>query len=166
MNNKLIADIERNRKRNYLLGHVVPELEKLVKNSGTFTKVESIDALNEIKDKLVLLNDELKNTYVMAKRMRRELDECCIHEVLIKRENYYECAICGECFKLENIDFNTFLVECLEPDYYLYNVILSDVISDIAMNNKDIFDVFEDTLYEKYKEYDREDNLLVYRRSR
>lgn len=166
MNNKLIADIERNRKRNYLLGHVVPELERLVKNSGTFTKVESIDSLNKIKDKLVLLNEELKNTYVMAKRMRRELGECCIHEVLIKRDNYYECAICGECFKFENIDFNAFLVECLEPDYYLYNIILSDVISDIAINGKDIFDVFEDMLYERYKAHNNIDNLLVYRRSR
>ena len=166
MNNKLIVDMERNKKRNYLLGHVVPELEGLIKNCGTFTKVESIEALNKIKDKLVLLNDELKNTYVMAKRMRRELDECCIHEVLIKRDNYYECAICGECFKFENIDFNAFLVECLETDYYLYNVILSDIISDIAMKDEDIFNVFEDMLYERYKVHNDIDNLLVYRRTR
>ena len=71
----------------------------------------------------------------------------------------------GECFGLENIDFNTFLLECLDERYYLF-VIVSDVISEIAINNENIFDVFEDRLYERYKNYDKEDNLLVYRRSR
>lgn len=166
MNNKLIADIERHRKRNNLLREVVPELERLVKSSSTFTKEESIKALSIIKERLIFLQEELKNSYVIAKKMRRALDECCTHEVLIKRDNYYECAICGECFGLENIDFNTFLVECLETDYYLYNVILTNVISDIAINNKDIFEVFEDMLYERYKKHNDIDNLLVYRRSR
>lgn len=165
MNNKLIADIERNRKRNYLLGNIVPELEKLVKNGGAFTKKDSIEALNKIRDRLVLLQGELKDSYVAARKMRKELNECCTHEVLIKRSNYYECAICGECFMLENIDFNTFLLECLDESHYLF-VIVSDVISEIAINDGNIFDVFEDRLYEKYKEYDKEDNLLVYRRSR
>lgn len=166
MNNKLITDIERHRKRNNLLREVVPELERLVKSSSIFTKEECIKALSIIKDRLILLHEELKNSYVIAKKMRRELDECCNHEVLIKKSNYYECSICGECFKFENIDFNTFLVECLETDYYLYNVILSDIISDIAINNKDIFEVFEDMLYEEYKTHNDIDNLLVYRRSR
>lgn len=165
MNNKLIADIERNRKRNYLLSEVVPELERLVKSSDVFTKEESIEVLNKIRDRLVLLQGELKESYVATRKMRKELNECCTHEVLIKRSNYYECAICGECFGLENIDFNTFLLECLDERYYLF-VIVSDVISEIAINNENIFDVFEDRLYERYKNYDKEDNLLVYRRSR
>lgn len=166
MNNKLIADICTNEKRNDLLREVAPELEKLVKSSSTFTKKESIEVLSIIKERLILLQEELKNSYVAAKKMRWELRQACTHEVLIKRDNYYECAICGECFKFKNIDFNIFLVECLEPDYYLYNVILTDVISDIAVNNKDFFDVFEDMLYEKYKVHNDINNLLVYRRSR
>ena len=166
MNNKLIADIYKNEKRKDLLCELVPELEKLIKNSRIFTKKESIEALNKIRDRLVLLNEELKNTFVTARKMRWELRQACTHEALIKRDNYYECAICGECFKFENIDFNTFLVECLETDYYLYNVILTDVITDIAINNKDIFEVFEDMLYERYKKHNDIDNLLVYRRSR
>ena len=165
MNNKLIVDIERNRKRNYLLSEVVPELERLVKSSDVFTKEESIEVLNKIRDRLVLLQGELKDSYVAARKMRKELNECCTHEVLIKTSNYYECAICGECFMLENIDFNTFFLECLDERYYLF-VIVSDVISENAINDGNIFDVFEDRLYEKYKEYDKEDNLLVYRRSR
>ena len=166
MNNKLIADIERNRKRNYLLGIVVPELEKLVRNSSAFTKKESIEVLNEIKNRLTMLQEELKNSYVIARKMRWELRQSCTHEVLVKKDNYYECAMCGECFKFENIDFNTFLVECLETDYYLYNVILTGVISDIAMKDENIFEVFEDMLYERYKVHNNIDNLLVYRRSR
>lgn len=166
MNNKLISDIYKNDKRKDLLCKVVPELEKLIKNSSKFTKKESIEALNKIRDRLVLLQSELKNTFVIARKMRWELRQVCTHEVLIKKDNYYECAICGECFKLENIDFNTFLVECLETDYYLYNIILSDIISDIAMKDEDIFDVFEDMLYERYKVHNDIDNLLVYRRSR
>lgn len=166
MNNKLITDIERHRKRNNLLREVVPELERLVKNSSIFTKEESIKALIIIKERLILLQEELKNSYVIAKKMRRELAEYCTHEVLIKKSNYYECAICGEYFGLENIDFNTFLVECLEPDHYLYNIIASDIIGEIAMNEEDIFEVFEDMLYERYKEHNDLDNLLVYRRSR
>ena len=166
MNNKLIADIYKNEKRKDLLCELVPELEKLIKNSSKFTKKESIEALNKIRERLVLLNEELKNTFVTARKMRWELRQACTHEALIKRDNYYECAICGECFKFENIDFNTFLVECLETDYYLYNVILSDIISDIAMKDEDIFDVFEDMLYERYKVHNDIDNLLVYRRSR
>ena len=166
MNNKLIADIYINEKRKDLLCKVVPELEGLINNSSKFTKKESIKALSIIKERLILLQEELKNSYVIAKKMRRELDECCTHEVLIKKSNYYECAICGECFGLENIDFNTFLVECLETDYYLYNIILSDIIGKIAMNEEDFFEVFEDMLYERYKEHNDLDNLLVYRRSR
>ena len=165
MNNKLIADIEMNRKRNNLLRDIVPELEKLVKSSSTFTKEESIEALNEIKERLVLLKEEENNSYIMVKKKRFELRQVCTHEALIKRDNYYECVICGECFKFENIDFNTFLLECLDERHYLF-VMASDIISEIAMNDEDIFDVFEDRLYEKYKDYDKEDNLLIYRRSR
>jgi hypothetical protein len=135
MNNKLIADIERNRKRNYLLGNIVPELEILVKNGSAFTKEESIEVLNKIRDRLVLLQSELKESYVTARKMRKELNECCTHEVLIKRSNYYECAICGECFGLENIDFNTFLIDSLEEGVHLY-YITSCVISEIAINDE------------------------------
>ena len=165
MNNKLIADIENNRKRKDLLHKVVPELERLVKNSGTFSKQESIGALNEIRNRLTMLQDELKNSYVINKKMRRELDECCTHEALIKRGNYYECAICGKCFNINDINFNAFLVECLESRPILF-IIVSNVISDIAMKEEVFFEVFEDKLYKKYKEYDDIDNLLVYRRSR
>ena len=165
MNNKLIADIERNKKRNYLLGNIVPELEILVKNGGAYTKEESMEALNKIRDKLVLLQSELKNSNVIARKLRRELYECCTHEILIKRSNYYECAICGECFRLENIDFNTFLIDSLEERSNLYYII-SCIVSEIAMNDGNIFDVFENRLYEKYREYYKEDDLLVYRRSR
>ena len=87
MNNKLIADIERNRKRNYLLGIVVPELEKLVRNSSAFTKKESIEVLNEIKNRLTMLQEELKNSYVIARKMRWELRQSCTHEVLVKKDN-------------------------------------------------------------------------------
>lgn len=166
MNIKLISDIYINEKRKDLLCKVVPELEKLIKNSSKFTKKESIEVLNKIRDRLVLLQSELKNTFVTARKMIWELRQACTHEVLIKKDNYYECAICGECFKFENIDFNTFLVECLEPDYYLYNVILYDIIGEIAMNEDDFFEVFEDMLYERYKVHNDIDNLLVYRRSR
>lgn len=165
MNNKLIADIERNRKRRDLLRNVVPELERLVKNSDTFTKEKSIEVLNKIRESLVLLSDELKNSYVMAKKMRMELRDCCTHEVLIKRSNYYECVICGECFGINDINFNCFLVESLEQKTILYYII-SCVINEIAINDDDIFNVFEDMLYYKYKDYDDSDNLLVYRRSR
>lgn len=165
MNNKLIADIERNRQRNYLLGHVVPELERLVKSSSTFTKEESIEALNKIKERLLSLQEELKDSYVMARKMRRELDKCCTHEVLIKRANYYECSICGECFMLDGINFNCFLVDSLEERTNLYYII-SCLINEIAIQDEDVFNVFEDKLYKKYKEYDDIDNLLVYRRSR
>ena len=106
MNNKLIADIERHKKRNYLLSGVVPELARLVKSNNVFTKEESIEALNKIRDRLVLLEEELKESYVIAKKMRRELHEGCTHEALIKRSNYYECVICGEYFMLEGINFN------------------------------------------------------------
>lgn len=165
MNNKLIADIERNRQRNYLLGYVVPELERLVKSSSTFTKKESIEALSIIKERLILLQEELKNSYVATKKMRWELRQACTHEVLIKRDNCYECAICGECFMLDGINFNCFLVDSLEGRANLYYII-SCVINKIAIQDEDIFDVFEDKLYKKYKEYDDIDNLLVYRRSR
>lgn len=165
MNNKLIADIERHRKRNNLLRDIVPELEKLVKSSSAFTMKESIGALNKIKERLLSLQEELKNSYVMARKMRRELDECCTHEVLIKRANYYECSICGECFMLDGINFNCFLVDSLEERTNLYYII-SCLINEIAIQNEDVFNVFEDKLYEKYKEYDDIDNLLVYRRSR
>ena len=80
----------------------------------------------------------------MVKKKRFELRQVCTHEALIKRNNYYECVICGECFKFENIDFNTFLLECLDDRHYLF-VMASDIISEIAMNDEDIFDVFEDT---------------------
>lgn len=165
MNNKLIADIERNRKRNYLLSNIVPELEILVKNGSVFTKEESIKALSKIKERLILLHEELKNSYVIVKKMRRELYECCTHEALIKRDNYYECAICGECFMLEGINFNCFLVDSLEERSNLYYII-SCIINEIAIQDENIFDVFEDRLYERYKNYNKEDNLLVYRRSR
>ena len=165
MNNKLIADIERNRKINNLLRDIVPELEKLVKSSSTFTKEESIEALNEIKNRLTILQEELKNSYVMARKMRRQLDECCTHEVLIKRANYYECSICGECFMLDSINFNCFLVDSLEGRANLYYII-SCMINEIAIQDEDVFNVFEDKLYEKYKNYDDINNLLVYRRSR
>ena len=165
MNYRLIVDIYINEKRKNLLRKIVPELDTLVKNSISFTRKESIEALNKIKDRLVLLQTELKESYVIAKKMRKELNESCTHEVLIKRDNYYECVICGECFGLENIDFNTFLVESLEERANLY-YITSCVISEIAMNDEDIFGVFEDRLYKNYKNYDKEDNLLVYRRSR
>jgi len=165
MNNKLIADIEIHRQRGNILRKVVPELEGLVKNSDTFTKEESIEVLNKIREKLVLLSDELKNSYVIAKKMRMELRDCCTHEVLIKKSNYYECVICGNCFGLEHIDFNSFLVESLENCPYLY-VMVSDIIGEIAIKGEDIFAVFEDMLYKKYKTYDDSDNLLVYRRSR
>ena len=165
MNNKLIADIERHKKRNYLLSGVVPELERLVKSNNVFTKEESIEALNKIRDRLVLLEEELKESYVIAKKMRRELYEGCTHEALIKRSNYYECVICGEYFMLEGINFNCFLVDSLEERSNLYYII-SCIINEIAIQDEDIFDVFENKLYEKYKEYDKEDNLLVYRRSR
>ena len=149
MNNKLIAEIGRNDKRISLLREMVPELKILLKNGSTFTREESIEVLNKIREKLVLLEDELKNNYVLAKKLRRQVHEECTHEALVKKSNYYECAICDECFKLDDINFNTFLVECLETDYYLYNVILTNVISDIAINNKDIFEVFKDMLYER-----------------
>jgi len=165
MNNKLIANIERHRKRGDLLRNVVPELERLVKNSDTFTKEESITALNKIRDSLVLLSDELKNSYVMAKKMRIELRDCCTHEVLIKRSNYYECVICGECFRIDDINFNCFLVDSLEESPMLYYTI-SCIINEIAINDKDIFIIFEEMLYKKYKDYDNSDNLLIYRRSR
>ena len=166
MNNKLIANIYINEKRKDLLCKVVPELEKIIKNSSKFTKKESIEALSIIRDKVVLLQEELKNTFVAARKMRWGLRQACTHEALVKKSNYYECAICDECFKLDDINFNSFLVECLETDYYLYNVILTNVISDIAINNKDIFEVFEDMLYERYKKHNDIDNLLVYRRLR
>ena len=77
MNNKLIANIERHKKRNYLLSEVVPELERLVKSNNVFTKEESTEVLNKIRDRLVLLQCELKESYVIAKKMRRELHEGC-----------------------------------------------------------------------------------------
>ena len=165
MNNKLIADIYKNEKRNDLLRQIVPKLEKLVKSSSVFTKKESIEALNEIKNRLTMLQEELKNSYVAAKKMRWELRQACTHEALIKRDNYYECAICGECFMLDGINFNCFLVDSLEERANLYYII-SCMINEIATQDEDIFDVFEDKLYEKYKEYDDSDNLLVYRRTR
>lgn len=166
MNNKLIANIYINEKRKDLLCKVVPELERLINNGSKFTKEESIKALSIIRDKVVMLQEELKNTFVAARKMRWGLRQACTHEILVKKDYYYECAICDECFKLDSINFDAFLVECLETDYYLYNVILADVISDIAINNKDIFEVFEDMLYERYKKRNDIDNLLVYRRSR
>ena len=165
MNNKLITDIYTNEKRNDLLREVVPELEKLVKSSSAFTKKESIEALSIIKERLILLQEELKNSYVATKKMRWELRQACTHEVLIKRDNYHECAICGECFMLDGINFNCFLVDSLEERTNLYYII-SCLINEIAIQDEDVFNVFEDKLYEKYQEYDDIDNLLVYRRSR
>lgn len=165
MNNKLIADIYKNGKRNDLLKEIVPKLETLVKNSDTFTKKESVTALNKVRDSLVLLRDELNSSYVKAKGMRKILRNSCTHEIIIKKSNYYECVICGECFKLDDINFNCFLVENLEECSMLYYII-SCIINDIAMNDEDVFSVFEDMLYDKYKNYGDSDNLLVYRRSR
>ena len=56
-------------------------------------------------------------------------------------------------------------MDSLEESPMLYYII-SCIINEIAINDKDIFIVFEEMLYKKYKDYDNSDNLLIYRRSR
>ena len=160
MNNKLIAEIERHRERQYVLSKVIPEIKTLLKRSSTFTKEESIIALEKIKQHLILLENELKNGYVTAKKMRRDLHNSCTHEVLIKNSNCYECCICGKYFIFDDIDFDTFLIDSLEVDPMNYHNLIFHIINEIATSDEDIMDVFEDRLYSK------NDNLLVYRRSR
>ncbi len=159
MNNKLIAEIERHKERQYVLSKVVPEIKSLLKKSSIFTKEESITALKKIKQHLIILEEEYKNRFVTAKRMRKELYDSCTHDILTKNANWYECFICRDRFILDDIDFNCFLIESLEENPMLYSII-SHIINEIATNDEDIMEVFEDRLYSK------NDNLLIYRRSR
>ena len=93
MNNKLIAEIGRNDKRISLLREMVPELKILLKNASTFTREESIEALNKIREKLVLLEDELKNNYCKENNIKLiripyyEISKISLEKLdLIKRE--------------------------------------------------------------------------------
>ena len=161
MNNKLIVEKERLIERRDLLIDVIPKLKTILKNSSVFTKEESIIALERIKKYLELLNEEEKNNRVSMKKLHKEIYNSCTHDVIIKEnneKNIYECCICHEYFVLDDINFNCFLIDDVDGKQMSWFSLISHIIKEIAINDDDIFEVFEDKLYSK------NNNLLVYRR--
>lgn len=162
MNNELIIEKERLIERKNYLNDVIPVLKAfLSRNSSKFTNTESLVALKKIREHLLLLEEEASTVYLNAKSVRNQLNNTCTHDVL-KREgdkNIYCCCICHDYFTINDIDFECFLIDCFENNYYFENIIWN-IILDIAKRKENIFDVFEEKLLKKIN------NAMVYRRTK
>ena len=162
MNNELIMQKENFIKRKYFLDEVIPILKGfLSQNSSKFTNEESLVALNKIREHLLLLEEESSTIYKNAKSVRRQLNETCTHDILKRdcNKNIYCCCICHDYFTINDIDFDCFLIDCFDNDYYYENIIQS-IILDTAKKNENFFDEFEKKILEK------SDNIMVYRRTK
>ena len=163
MDNKLIAEIEVRSKREKILDNVIPEIKRLLNvDSSKFTKEESIVALEKIRDYFVSLDEEYKSHFTNIKSLYLTLYDTCKHEVLMRENNsnICKCAICGERLIIDDINFDCFLIDSIEGNHMNSWSLISYIIKEIASNDEDIMEVFEDKLYSK------NDSLLVYRRSR
>lgn len=158
MNNKLITqryDLQMALREEYFIKNIE---EFVIENSHLFENAESLVALNKIREYLStrkIFFDSVKEQLNITKK---EISACCQHEVLKKNYDQAICLICGHWDFIKDVQYNHFFIE--DTDFYSESNII-EIINRIAINNQNIFDVFEDYIAES-----KENKMKIYRRVR
>ena len=118
-------------KRITMLHESIPKIENLINYSSVFKNKDSIESLDVIKKKLLVLKDEFRSDIVQKRKMIFELHNNCKHEVLVSSSKGYRCPVCDACIALNNIDFDCFLVDSLEEKPFIY-IYIEDILKEIA----------------------------------
>lgn len=141
MNNELLT------KRYQLFGklddcHVIDRINKfLEKYEKEFTTEQSKEAISRIKNYLSTKVKEKNNLDLQKENIRSEIKATCKHEILTKNYDQAICLICGHWDFIKEINYDHFFFEDLmyPEERYIY-----EIIYKIAINDEDIFEVFED----------------------
>lgn len=159
MNNELIV------KRNQLLNEyyetekIVKCLNQMLEKDIYFIDKKSIEALDRIKDFLKKKEERLCYLGEQHSKISHEiLINHCLHEVIISDEYNTQCVICNRLFNNKEKNFNHFHIETTEKERTSHpmlgtnlDMILHDIINEIATKDENILDVFEEYFYDNHK---------------
>lgn len=99
MINKLKKDYENLTRKFCDLRSQIAELNTfLEKQSKIYSRKESIDALNKIREFLEIKGDEEVQMHKDLNVLRIKIDDACGHSVVIKKWSDWVCPVCGKYF--------------------------------------------------------------------
>lgn len=132
--------------------------EFLNKNEKKFINKKSILALQEIKEYLIILKEQLNKEDKNYKSLQRELISSCKHELVIKDGYNFVCPIC-ESFFGNIIPDDTLLAIDVSKDYKASSKINS-TLKEVVYSDKDLIETFLELL----EEIQYENDIRIYRR--
>lgn len=163
MNKELYIKKENAIKRERQIFCDISNLKEFLKdNEKNFKEVESIKALQAIRNYLIKKEKELKEAEQNSKYISKELASTCKHEITIKQNPFYGycCLICNRHFTNDNnIPNNTLISIDAVEDYHAF-LDIQNSLKEIAHSDKDLIA----TMSELVEDMQYESNIKVYRR--
>jgi len=115
----------------------------LTKYEKEFTSGNSIEAIKRIKQFLVQKEKENQTLEIERIALEKEIMSTCKHEIVKKNYDQAICLICGHWDFINEINYSHYFFEDL---MYPEEGEIYEIISKIAINNQNVFEVFEEYL--------------------
>lgn len=143
MNNELLVKREELYKKTRKCQVVDRIKDFLDKYEKEFTSVNSKEAIKRIKQFLIQKEEENQTLEIERIILKKEIMATCKHEIVKKNYDQAICLICGQWDFINEINYSHYFFEDL---MYPEEEEIYEIISKIAINNQDVFEVFEDYL--------------------
>ena len=143
--------------------HITNLKEFLKDNEKNFKEVESIKALQTIRNYLIKKEKELKEAEQNSKYISKEFASTCKHEITIKQNPFsgYCCLICNRRLTSDNNSLPNNTLICIDAveDYHAF-LDIQNSFKEISHTDKDLIE----TMSELVEDMQYDSNIKVYRR--